>query len=109
MSDSELQRLNRYWNNKIRYTDYGIGGRTTEEAIENGGKCSDYVRAKATGLKNIGYDPESIKIGIGHADGVPHSVLLADGMVLDNMYDDLQSPDDYDRFEFLPYTLFDKD
>lgn len=103
---ADLADINRFWNHRIPYKRHNNGLLDIVSAVQNGGECHDYVHAKGRQLQGEGLPTERLEIGIGTTNGVPHSVLIVDDQVLDNLHDDLRPIDDYGNFERLPFSTF---
>lgn len=103
---NSLAELNRYWNEKIPYRDHSNKLRDIADAVQNGGKCYDYVHAKGRQLQGQGFSPDEMQVGFGFRNGQPHSVLIVGGQVLDNMHNDPRPASEYGDFNTLPFSRF---
>jgi len=95
----QLQLFNRFWNKIPYYSDQKHWGvedywaTPVETLASNGADCEDYSIAKYFSLKELGVQPESLRITYVRALGInePHMVLAyypapdADPYILDNL------------------------
>lgn len=113
MSPEELRTISSEWNGRITYRKESTAKPyEVERAVAEGGRCNNYVAAKAASLAGKGYNTNDMQVGMGIGpNGEAHSVLLVgdNHMVLDNMTDEvkpLAERQDLDIRDIVPVSAF---
>lgn len=109
-SDADkIEGVNTYYN-KIRYIEdqnnYGTSDywQTPAEFASKGGDCEDYVIAKYSALKKLGFTEDKLRFVILQDTwkGIPHAILVVytdDGAkFLDNQYKTVKNVDGFTRY-----------
>lgn len=112
---ARIEQVNDYWNRRMPYDPYEGDPRSLAQAVTRGGKCHDFVKAKAAGLTGAGFAEGDMQVGIGVTTDTsePHSVLIVDGMVMDNRTSRTYSVEDAEKHglmltDRLAYGIFGK-
>lgn len=95
----EIEAVNHYWNHIISYKQTNAW-QTPEETFERGyGDCKDYAIAKYYSLRRLGVPASALKFTVVVWHDKWHAVLIADGLMMDSMVDEIRAVDAVDYYE----------